>query len=1603
MRRPLPAIEVPTIRTTNTVLMVYTIVNLLNQAAKNGNPEALRLQEGAKVDIASLQPWQINSIIDLQNIFNTNPNELIDTLLQAGSINDQQHHTYSTRINHELDLINYAAKIAPLPEISLKYRNMVPIYDNKGNLTFDIESQTPSQFQAYLNELNQRTDESAREERILANKFNRIPLDPEEQERFQELSRQKSRAHSLPPAQRQQELERVERAYQKFEATLLEQQITKYSFFRRKLDEVDTMAKRHEKKLEKEEKLKDRQAFQETQREKNRILARLSIEWAGGDTQNVSPELQSVTGGSYRTNSGLLKIGQERQALRHSSLFNPDGTVNRAAFKKGVRRDSPTVDGAKQGVEFGLMVESLKIQIKDSVINQCMRFQGEDPLIIEQVATTVASEVAPEIARYLQDSLQTWKGVPDANRIAHIYDEFCKKEREFRTRVAASIVKTLNEHDPDFRIGKGTSFQKGRASAYLRAAIQGIETRPDTPVQEVKLKLKKASNLRRLVSKQWPGNQDVIYMTRRVEVPDHDGRHIVRGVTRTAIGQSLHDATTAFSKAYRLRKWTSDKADTFNEFIFGEEHLYGQRDTKHRKTQLAKQVAFTQGVLDVKQQIEKNPLPLIWNQINPLGFATGALPHIAWNYAPESLKKASIGTKAALITAAGWPILGPFAAGVALTHTGQLSKQRFDNTYGFPIFNTQEWLRAYSEGKAKEFVAHFLPLAKADNKGRAGIGVHLIPASWNIFCNTIGQTLLGKYNKTFLSLSPQVATAYSKSLRGQILKRLGRRWKDANKRRDPISIFIFGPLWEITKTLTVKVLETTGLLPGLNTLIKSTELGYLSEAWQYGGGIANINNITLLRNEALQKFFTKTKPFTEFTPGTRFDPYTHGWDWHTKMSPEANKYLNQIDKINERYDRLFNFGKVIKGTSAAWQGIKTLAEGSFRFFGVWGVSLLLTGNPVTATVLGLGYSVPWAFRKILTNPMYGGFHYFDEVSPGNFVGKWNDTIFQKSNWSKKWLGQIAKATNTPLPKMIRSTELSRFAKILGGVNKFMPWDGLWIGSLLVSLGIPWYAAFGVPVAIDLGVRVLNEITTWEKFSQFFAQTGPWARFTGGLSTIFNIGSLSYALEMGGLSGLFDVFTKGFSVSRLMKFATIPSTYLSFLGLSTAFGGTLLGMPGFIAAGVLTVGTIATDQLLRFFGNQFDILWMQHGLWGPFKFSLEKIWEFLKSKGWDVATGLASSIIGIFGLFSAAMKGDIQGVAISLIMMGIGGYLVVTSTAAVAPFPSAYFKPTDAEGTIVYQNKYLSNASKTFLEIQNEELTYKYRYNIKNLSKNNITSITLTETDQFEGIPNNSILNVTSDDKLTIDGNTLYLSETHNSEGTIERTFTIKLSDNLEVLMPDSDDKLCNTLIITIDDIQDANGSIANQENPIRIRKCIDNQGKIIVTEGLLTHIPISSGQITIPGQCFDADRVYGNGSVHGHRGLDFVPNPSGSTAYAISAGNGKVIGIRTLCRAGDRSGNCDGWGNYVMVQHGQSYKTIYAHLKTVYVSKGDQVQGGDRIGVVGTTGWSTGIHLHFGIVDGDLNTGTPSNYLNPCASTLDLCNAVPNSGGCTSQPERVTR
>ena len=105
------------------------------------------------------------------------------------------------------------------------------------------------------------------------------------------------------------------------------------------------------------------------------------------------------------------------------------------------------------------------------------------------------------------------------------------------------------------------------------------------------------------------------------------------------------------------------------------------------------------------------------------------------------------------------------------------------------------------------------------------------------------------------------------------------------------------------------------------------------------------------------------------------------------------------------------------------------------------------------------------------------------------------------------------------------------------------------------------------------------------------------------------------------------------------------------------------------------------------------------------------------------------------------------------------------------------------------------------------------------------------------------------------------------------------------------------------------------------------------------------------------------GILQFHAGIDFR-GKTGTTIMASLDGVVSVVGENWL------------YGKYIIISHGNGYKTLYGHMNSFSVKQGDRVARGRKIGEVGNTGYSTGPHLHFGIYDKNNKPVNPLELLN---------------------------
>ena len=94
------------------------------------------------------------------------------------------------------------------------------------------------------------------------------------------------------------------------------------------------------------------------------------------------------------------------------------------------------------------------------------------------------------------------------------------------------------------------------------------------------------------------------------------------------------------------------------------------------------------------------------------------------------------------------------------------------------------------------------------------------------------------------------------------------------------------------------------------------------------------------------------------------------------------------------------------------------------------------------------------------------------------------------------------------------------------------------------------------------------------------------------------------------------------------------------------------------------------------------------------------------------------------------------------------------------------------------------------------------------------------------------------------------------------------------------------------------------------------------------------------------ENPFGGSNVETHKGLD-IKGPMGAPVKAMAKGKVSFAGPK------------GGFGNCIILKHGNGFETLYGHLSKILVSSGQQIEIGQQIGNIGSTGRSTGPHLHY--------------------------------------------
>ncbi|MCZ8538381.1 M23 family metallopeptidase [Paenisporosarcina quisquiliarum] len=161
--------------------------------------------------------------------------------------------------------------------------------------------------------------------------------------------------------------------------------------------------------------------------------------------------------------------------------------------------------------------------------------------------------------------------------------------------------------------------------------------------------------------------------------------------------------------------------------------------------------------------------------------------------------------------------------------------------------------------------------------------------------------------------------------------------------------------------------------------------------------------------------------------------------------------------------------------------------------------------------------------------------------------------------------------------------------------------------------------------------------------------------------------------------------------------------------------------------------------------------------------------------------------------------------------------------------------------------------------------------------------------------------------------------------------------------------------------------VIREQNGTRVGKSIKNEAVVkdvknnIVLKGIKVIPSRGSGKFAWPAEGGYISSEMGQRWGRMHRGID-IARPSG---FAIKAADNGVVKF---------AGTDGSFGNKVIIDHKNGYETLYAHLASINVSVGQTVPVGAKIGVMGSTGRSTGTHLHFEVEHNGVNVN-PLKYL----------------------------
>ncbi len=221
------------------------------------------------------------------------------------------------------------------------------------------------------------------------------------------------------------------------------------------------------------------------------------------------------------------------------------------------------------------------------------------------------------------------------------------------------------------------------------------------------------------------------------------------------------------------------------------------------------------------------------------------------------------------------------------------------------------------------------------------------------------------------------------------------------------------------------------------------------------------------------------------------------------------------------------------------------------------------------------------------------------------------------------------------------------------------------------------------------------------------------------------------------------------------------------------------------------------------------------------------------------------------------------------------------------------------------------------------------------------------------------------------------NETEAKQASVEKLLAAKQTElqNYETKIASAEGQIseyAKSIEAQENQIKSIEAEIKRKEEEARKKAEEEKKKAAAANKAAQTYKTVSLGDISFTWPCPASGRItsgFGGrksptkGASSNHQGID-ISAPTGTSIVAAAAGE---VVIATYSSSA---------GNYVMISHGGGVYTVYMHASSLLVSQGQSVKKGQTIAKVGSTGYSTGSHLHFGVrVNGSYVN--PTKYVSP--------------------------